>query len=542
VTCLSAVTRSMYADDALPPDQAAAAALHLTGCAACSTKVASLRAERVALRAAFDTDNAASPVPAFARPARSSDLLVLTVGVLAVAAVAAGFWTAVAQAIPSGLQWLNPFQPGELFERAISFIPFILNEGTTMLTSALNLVAALLAVLLVAWTTLSLVRSRGSAAVLASLLIAVLALPGIGHALELRHADGVVTVAAGETIDDTLFAAGQTVAIDGNVNGDLFAFGRTVTIRGNVTGNVISGAETVTIEGTVGGDVIGGGRAVTLRGSHVGRNFFGFGRDLDLGADSEVSSNAFTFGETAHVDGRVGVDLSSFGANVLVSGNVQRDFEAFGNDISLLPSARVGRNVTAHVDNNDKLQIAEGATIGGTVERKIVEREQRRSGNRYLTVGFYVGQFVRLAAGFVTGLLLLWAFPVLRTLSLPTAIDALRAGGIGLVAAVVLPIAAILACVTIVGAPLGILTLILGAIGLYFSKAVVAQLIGRALFRSPAGPPHYAATLLAGLVVVIIAINLPLVGGIVNVVLMVLGFGMIVSVLLGRYGATNATF
>ena len=541
MTCLSAVTRSMYADDALPPEQAAAAAQHLRGCAACSAKVANLRAERVALRSALETDDATSPIPAFARPPRSSDLLVLTLGVLAVAAVAAGFWTAVAEVIPSGLQWLNPFQPGELAERAISFIPFILNEGTTMLTSALNLVAATLAVLLVAWTTLSLARSRGGAAVLVSLLVAVLALSGVGHALELRHSDGVVTVAAGETIEDTLIAAGQTVAIDGNVNGDLFAFGRTVTIRGNVTGNVISGAETVTIEGTVGGDVIGAGRGVTLRGTHVGRNFFGFGRDLDLGADSDVASNAFTFGETAHVDGRVGVDLMSFGANVLVSGNVQRDFEAFGNDISLLPSARVGRNVTAHVDDNEKLQIAQGATIGGTVERKLVEREQRRSGNRYLTVGFYVGQMVRIGAAFLTGLLLLWAFPVLRTLSLPTAMDALRAGGIGLVAAVVLPIAAILACVTIVGLPLGILAFVLGGIGLYFGKTVVAQLIGRALFRSPAGPPHYAATLIAGLVVVIIAINLPLVGGIVNFVLTLLGFGMIVTVLLGKYGANNAT-
>src|SRR5204862_166255 len=85
--------------------------------------------------------------------------------------------------------------------------------------------------------------------------------------------------AAHETINDTLIAAGQTVAIDGTVNGDLFAFGRSVTIRGNVTGNVIACAETVTIEGTVGGDIVGAGRGVSLHGTHVGRNFFGFGRD-----------------------------------------------------------------------------------------------------------------------------------------------------------------------------------------------------------------------------------------------------------------------
>ena len=414
MTCLSAVTRSMYADDALPPEQVATVVLHLRGCPACSAKVASLRAERVALRAALQTDETCAKIPVFVPPARSRDLLVLTLGVLAVAAVAGAFWTAVAEAIPSGMQWLNPFQSGELAERAITFIAFFLNEGHTMLTSALNVVAATLAVALLAWTTLSLARGRGSAALLVSLLVAAVALPRPGHAIEIRRGEGVITVAAGETIDDSLIAAGQTVAIDGTVNGDLLAFGRTVTIRGNVTGNVITGAESVTIEGTVGGDIVGAGRGVTLRGTRVGRNFFGFGRDLDIDAGADVAGNALTFGETAHVDGRVGMDLKSFGANVLVSGNVQRDFEAYAGEVSVLPSGRIGRNVTAHIDADDKLLIAQGATIGGATNRQIVEREQRR--NRYLTTGFYVRQVVRIGAAFLTGLLLLWAFPVLRTL------------------------------------------------------------------------------------------------------------------------------
>jgi cytoskeletal protein CcmA (bactofilin family) len=408
-----------------------------------------------------------------------------------------------------------------------------------MLTSALNLAAATLAVALLAWTTAALVRGRAGAAGLMSLLLVVLALPGVGHAVEIRRSEGVTAIGAAETIDDTLIAIGQTVAIDGNVNGDLLAFGRTVTIRGNVTGNVITGAESVTIEGTVGGDIVGGGRGVTLRGTRAGRNFLGLGRDIEIGADADIASNAFTFGETIRVDGRIGVDLRGGGNSVLVGGNVQRDFEAYADQISLLPSARIGRNVTAHVDDADKLQVAQGATVGGNVDRQIVEREQRR--NRYLTMGFYVRQIVRLGAAFLTGLLLLWAFPVLRTLPLPTVGAALRTGGIGLATAILLPIAALLACITVVGIPIGILTFALGAIGLYFGKTVIAQLIGRLLFDSPAGPPHYAATLISGLAIVIIAINLPVIGGIVNFVLTLLGFGMIVTVLLGRYGHHEAT-
>jgi len=199
-----------------------------------------------------------------------------------------------------------------------------------------------------------------------------------------------------------------------------------------------------------------------------------------------------------------------------------------------LPSARVGRNLTVHTGDADNLQIASGAIVSGSVDRQVVEREQQRS--RYLTVGFYVRQVVRLGAAFLTGLVLLWLFPALRSISLPDGMAALRTAGIGLVAAVTLPVAAFLACITIVGLPIGIATFVLGAIGLYFAKAVVAQLIGRALFRGPLGAPHYAATLLAGLTIIMVAINIPFVGGWVSLAVTLLGLGMIVTVLFAHFG------
>ncbi len=530
MTCPSSVMRSMYADAALPAAETAAFDEHLRSCAACSAKVAALRAERDGLRAALQAADELAPIPAFVPPGGGHGLLALTLGTIVVAALAGMFWTAVGQAIPSGLHWLNPLDPGELAERAIDFVAFFIHEGNTMITSALNLAGATLTIALLAWGILSLARHRGGTAVLLSVLMIAVALPSLSHAIELRRTGGVTAVAAGETIDDTLVAIGQTVAIDGNVSGDLLAFGSTVTVRGNVAGNLITAAESVTVEGTIGGTIIGAGRGVTLRGARVERNVFAAGRDVDLGADAEVGANVVAVGGSIHVDGRVGVDLKAGGGTITLSGNVQRDVETYGETVTLVPSARVGRNLTAHLDDPDKLQIANGATVGGSVDRQLVEREQRR--NRYLTVGFYVRQVVRLGAAFLTGLVLLWIFPSLRTVGLPNAMAVLREGGIGLVVAVTAPVAAVLACITIVGIPLGIVAFLLGAIALYFSKAVLAQAIGRLLFHSPAGPPHYAATLLAGLVIVIVAINVPFIGGFLNVVLTLVGLGLIVSRLL----------
>jgi hypothetical protein len=123
----------------------------------------------------------------------------------------------------------------------------------------------------------------------------------------------------------------------------------------------------------------------------------------------------------------------------------------------------------------------------------------------------------------------------LRDVSLPDPVAVLRSGGIGLAAAVTLPVAALLLCITIVGMPLGIMTFVLGAIGLFLSKIVLAQIIGRAVFRDPLAPPHFATTLITGLVIVIVAINVPFVGWIANWALTLIGFGIIVSLLLARF-------
>jgi len=543
MTCPSPITRSMYADGALGADEALRLEQHAATCAACNARIATLRRERDVLRAALHEIDATAPIPSFTPPLRARDFLALVLGVGVVGALANEFWSAAAAAVPSGLRWLNPLQTGELFERALRFITFIVSEGNTMLTTALNFTGVALLLAFLAWVASTAVRRRGFAAVAASVLAAVIALPSIGHAFERRiatgTADAIVTVPAGETIDDTLFVAADTIAIDGNVNGDLLAFGRSITVRGNVAGNLITGGESIMVEGSVGGSIIGGGRGISLARARIGRDFYGFGRDIDVDASAEVVGNALGFAfDTVGIDGRVGNDLLGFGNNVRVSGNVQGDVDGFAGKVTLLPTARVGGNVTAHVDSADDLSIADGAVVSGRVDTQIVEREARR--NEYLTVGYYVRQVVRLGAAFLSGLVLLWLFPALRDVSLPTVGAVLRSGAIGFAAMVALPIAAVIVCVTIVGIPLALLTFVLGAIGLYFSKTVLAQVIGRAVLRSPAAPPHYAATLLVGLVITIVAINLPFVGGWVNFLLTIVGFGIIVTLLLARFSRETA--
>jgi cytoskeletal protein CcmA (bactofilin family)/anti-sigma factor RsiW len=533
VTCPTPWILSMHADEELPPDEANALMRHARDCNTCTTALAALVAERNVLCTALRATQGAADIPAFVPPASRRNWFALVLAVAATGIVIDTFWGAVAAVVPSGLRWLNPFAPGELVERALHVVTFIVYEGNTMWTAALNAAGLVSLFALLAAGVATLGRRSSGPALLASLLVAAFVAPLTSHAFEIRRGE-IVALPAGETVDDTLLVAGETIAIDGDVTGDLLAFGRNITVRGNVGGDLVTGGETVTVEGTVGGNVIGGARALALLGTGIVGNVYGGGRDVEVGGNTAVGGNAIAFGENVKIDGRVGRDLKGFGSRITIGGSVEGNVEGFAENVTLLSSARVGGDVLARVESTGDLRIAPGAVIGGRTEETIGADRSEAQPNRYLTVGFYVREIVGLAAAYVTGLLLLAAFPALRSLVLPDATAVLRSGGIGLVVAIVLPIAALIACITVIGIPIGLLVFVLGAIGLYFGKTVVAQIVGTALFRGPQGVAHFAATLLAGLVIVRVAINLPIVGGIANVVLTLVGFGLIVSVLYAR--------
>src|SRR4029077_20629581 len=177
---------------------------HLDSCAACRARIAALRSGRATLRTLLA---AAEPtaVPEFQRPLGLAGVTLAGLGALAVGAFASSVWDALAAAVPSELRWLNPFDSGSFWNLFVSLLLFINNEGIAMLTSIVQFTAAAVLVALLAYACAAFLKPRAGAAVLLSVLLVVAAFPGLSHALEIRRSEGVTTVAAGETINDTLF-------------------------------------------------------------------------------------------------------------------------------------------------------------------------------------------------------------------------------------------------------------------------------------------------------------------------------------------------
>jgi len=70
---------------------------------------------------------------------------------------------------------------------------------------------------------------------------------------------------------------------------------------------------------------------------------------------------------------------------------------------------------------------------------------------------------------------------------------------------------------------------VLWLLGLYLAKIVIAKCIGSAILGArDSSLSSTLLPLLLGLVIVIIAVNLPYIGGILNFILMLIGFGALV--------------
>src|SRR5262245_37023009 len=177
---------------------------------------------------------------------------------------------------PLTLEWANPFRySGALNFLATSFV-YLINEGGSMLASIITSigVASLIALGLAA--ILPLLKRASKPALLVTTILVLVSFSFPSYAIDIRGNRPTVTVAAGEMVDDSLLAYGDTVIIDGTITGDLIAAARRVKITGTVQGDVLCAAENVEIGGNVEGNVYGVGESVQLTG--IARNLYAAGQ------------------------------------------------------------------------------------------------------------------------------------------------------------------------------------------------------------------------------------------------------------------------
>ena len=113
-----------------------------------------------------------------------------------------------------------------------------------------------------------------------------------------------VTVAAGETVSNDLYAFAGTVRVDGTVDGDLVASGGLVDVTGTVTGDVLAAGGNVTISGTVGGDARIAGGTLSIAGA-VKEDVLATGGQLTVTSSGTIGEDLIAASGQLTIDGAV---------------------------------------------------------------------------------------------------------------------------------------------------------------------------------------------------------------------------------------------
>ncbi len=520
MNCLPELTYSIYADGELPAQEARLVEAHLFLCPRCRALVDALRAENRLLADVLQVTEAERTADAASRRT-GFDPLWKFGGIcgLAAAFVISVEW--LSKQFPSTAEWLNPLNRTTLLNLLWTVALYLANEGAYMLHLFISTLSVLILGALVAGAAFLLFRRRTiSVGLLASLaLVLIFARPA--SAIETRKGNKV-DVPSGETVDGALLVNADTLTIEGAVNGDLIAFSRRVVITGSVKGDIISFSQSLDLDGNVEGNAYTFAQALTVRGT-VARSLYGWAQTLQLERGAHINSDLVAGGAAMDLTGTVGRDVTVFAGAGEVRGDVGRNLLAASGNLTLASTARVGGDLTAHVDKKEQVQIDPGAVVRGKTEIKLQERKP----SRYTQPSFYFWQGVQLGAAFLTGLLLFWLFPLVFGARIGSAGSMLRAAGIGFLILVATPIAAVIAAITLVGLPIAFLGLATWLAGLYFAKVFVAAVVGQALTSSPANKPgSFTLALLLGLFLVFVTVNLPYLGGWLHFLVFLLGLGI----------------
>lgn len=525
---------SMHVDSGLPVEESMIVSEHLDSCLACQEKIAAMNSEVALLTTALRTEPTSEVdqfvVPKFSRPASLRGFAMANIVTGLVIWLAQFLWkTLFGELAMNAVAWFTSVYVPDIYEVGSATALYYLQEGTAMFDAYLGLIILTLSTLTVVWLLLLFRKSRAMVSLCMLMFTLVVLAPSPVSALDVRlDEEGVITIAATETIDDTLVVAAETVLVKGNVTGDLVAVGRRIDIDGSVAGNVIAFGESVTVRGTVGGLVLGAGSTFDLAGAIVGGDLWAAGEKISVDAEARVARNATVAGQSAAVEGSIVKDLHSFAEILEFNGELGEDLEAFGNRVRLLDEANIVGDARLHIAREEGLDRAPGARVGGKVEFLDMPEEFEPE-NRYATIEFYLWQAARLVSALLVGLALFWLIPGLRNISVSGGVEGLKTGGIGLGTLIGLPMVASITAITLVGLPFTFIAIIAWLLAIYLAKIVVGAFVGRMILSSTKHQESDALVLLAGIGVIIVAINLPVIGGFLSFVLTIVGVGMIVQ-------------
>jgi hypothetical protein len=328
---------------------------------------------------------------------------------------------------------------------------------------------------------------------------------------------GIVNVSAIKVTD-----AGDIVNEVGNYESSRFIAGNNVESKATIDGISFVAGNSLELEGTAG---------------------YGFYAGNNVTVNSNIEKDAFIAGNKIKIDteATIGRDLYIAGSDIKIKANITRDLRAGGDTIDIR-GITIGGNAYIASDKiildentiiNGKLTYPQESKIDGLEEATITEVKAVKGSE--LTIN---NNFKNKAKEFLQSAIAAFAILVVLFFLIPSSkerLDKLELSlrnvvkyiGIGLVALIVVPFAAILLLFTGILAPLSIIILFLYVICLLLASLPIYYIVGKLLTEKVFKIDNTYIALGYGILLVKFIKLIPILGEWVSILAFLFGFGLI---------------
>ncbi len=318
-------------------------------------------------------------------------------------------------------------------------------------------------------------KRRLSLALLVAFLLTLVGAPA-AFAADFRT-DTSISIGEDEVIDDDLYLLGTTITINGTVNGDVFAAGNTLSINGTVNGNVYLLGQEVSVSGTVSQGVRITANSVSISGS-IGEDLLLLANTANVDGNANIGRDLIVTVDTLNLDGTVQRRLAGNAQTATLNGSVGTNVDISVETLTVTEDASIGGNLTYRSD--EEAEISSGAEIGGDLTLEMMDDVEVATGFSLDSIAIGI---VGLIMAAVYGTVLLVVFPRLTVTASNQLLEKpVMSIGMGIVFLIVIPIVAVLVMITVIGIPLGLITLLLYGIALFSAQVFVGLTIGRLIF------------------------------------------------------------
>ena len=415
-------------------------------------------------------------------------------------------------------------------------------------------------------------RNKTFGSILVMSLLILIFVPS-AMAFESREGESV-TIAVDEVVEDDLYVGTNIFILNGTIKGDLIVGATEVLINGTVEGDVLAGAQFIEINGAVLGDARLAASAIELgEGAEISEDLLAFGYSLHAKSGSQVGQELVFGGYQALLDGDIAQDVwvgaNSFALNGRIGGNVNAEVggDESGppfNPSQFMPDAQTMPDVPTGITlgNNAKIEgdltyraprafaVSDGS-VNGTIDftEEIISTNVEAQPSTGRAIWQHVRRFITLA---LIGALLIWRTPSLIS-GLSEQLQENPLPSLGWGAAVyfgtpivifALFVAAILLALLFGGLQFGnlsgvVIFVLLAAVFafmvcfvlvlLYLTKIIIGYSIGQYILEraNPTLAENPYWSLLLGLLLVIILMALPFLGGLINWLIAIVGVGTV---------------